>query len=567
MMPVVRPARLLLAALLCESALACADQPVGGPTVAVAPTLALPNGAVGVPVGAAVTYDASKGGTTFAVGGGALTYTITFSGATNGLTAQGGTVTGRPVAPGVTWATVIATDALGRTAGDRFAVVAFAPGLATPTLPVAPFRYTDAAVPLPAHFRATIDGTSVVSTDNTPADNAITDAGAALGRVLFYDMRLSARDGLSCAGCHSPFIGFSDTPRLSVGFAGGLTGRHSPSLTNARFYQRGHFFWDERAATLEAQVLRPIQDATEMGMTLEDLAAKLVATPYYPPLFAAAFGSREITSDRVSRALAQYVRSLVSTGSRYDRAFTAAGTPNFAATFTAQELEGERLFRTSGCAGCHATVAQVSDSVHDIGLDLVSTDTGTGRGAIKAPSLRNVAVRPRFMHDGRFTTLAQVIDFFDSGVQANPDLDARLRNADGTPRRLGLLATQKAALIAFLGTLTDSAFLTAPRFANPFGPAVITPVDTVPTPVLTGAVTIQATAYRPPTLTVARGTVIAWTNLDNARHSASFASTLVGATPIFTSGSQRLTMPTVPGTYPYQCAVHGAQMRGTVIVQ
>jgi cytochrome c peroxidase len=560
----MRSRPLLIAVLLCPlAAAACGDRTVAGPGGGAAPALASPNVAVGVTVGQPVSYDATLGGTAFTgSGGGPLQYRITFEGAANGLSASGATVVGQPLAPGVAWATIVAADALGRTASDRFAVVAFTPGLAAPTLPATPFRYADAAVPLPAHFRAIVDGTSALAADNTPPGNPVTDAGAALGRVLFYDPRLAANDGLSCAGCHSPLIGFSDTPQRSVGFAGGLTARHSPALVNARFYRRGRFFWDERAATLEDQVLRPIQDGTEMGMTLDNLLAKIAAAPYYPPLFAAAFGSQAVTSDRVSRALAQYVRSLVSTGSRYDQAFTAAGTPDFAAVFTAQELDGERLFRSAGCAGCHVTVVQVSDSVHNIGLDAASADTGAGRGAFKAPSLRNVGVRPRFMHDGRFTTLLQVVEFFDSGVQANPDLDPRLRAADGSPKRLGLTPAQRAAIVAYLNTLTDPAFLAAPRFANPFAPAAITP----PGP-SAAAVTMQATAYHPATLTVPRGTIVTWTNLDNARHSASFASALVGSTPIFTSGSQRLTMPATPGTYTYQCAVHGAAMRGTVIVQ
>jgi len=569
----MRPRFRLAAILLCTTAACDSADPVNTPPAGAGPVLASPNVAVGATVGQPVSYDASQGGTTFTgPGRGGLQYTITFEGAANGLSASGATVSGQPAATGVTWATIAATDAQGRTASDRFAIVAFAQGLATPTLPATPFHYTDADFPLPAHFLAANGGPSVISTDNTPPGNPTTDAGAALGRVLFYDMRLSANDGLSCGGCHSPFIGFSDTPQRSVGFAGGLTARHSPSLANARFYRRGRFFWDERAATLEDQVLRPIQDGTEMGMTLDNLVAKIAATPYYPPLFAAAFGSRTVTGDRVSRALAQYVRSLVSKDSRYDRAFAAGGPPNFAAVFTAQEIEGERLFRASGCAGCHVTVAQVGDSVHNIGLDAVSADTGAGRGAFKAPSLRNVAVLPRFMHDGRFTTLDQVVAFYDSGVQPNPDLDRRLRNPDGSPRRLGLTATQRAALVAFLRTLTDSTFLTAPRFANPFAPAATTPVPppTVPPgspPSPTASVTIQATAYHPAAITVAPGTVITWTNLDNARHSASFASAAIGSTPIFTSGSQRLTMPTTPGTYAYQCSVHGAAMSGTVTVQ
>jgi plastocyanin len=204
----------------------------------------------------------------------------------------------------------------------------------------------------------------------------------------------------------------------------------------------------------------------------------------------------------------------------------------------------------------------VSDSVHNIGLDAVSADTGAGRGAFKAPSLRNVAVRPRFMHDGRFTSLDNVVAFYNAGVQPNPGLDPRLRAPDGSPRRLGLTAAQRAALVAFLNTLTDPEFLNAPRFASPFAPAAAAPA----TPPAT-TVTMQATAYHPATLTVPRGAVVTWTNLDNARHSAGFASALAGATPVFTSGSRQLAMPATPGTYTYQCAVHGAAMSGTVIVQ
>lgn len=566
--PMVMSSRFLLLLLLSSTAIGCGDHPVevvttGGPP----PTVVSPNVVVSTTLGVPVTYDASKGGAVFAAAvSGALRYSLAFLGASNGLTATGANVRGTPTATGVTRVVLTATDSIGRVASDTFAIVTFAANLPTPTLPVASYRYADAEVPLPAHFRALLDGVTALATDNTPLDNAITDAGATLGRVLFYDPRISGNDGLACAGCHSPFIGFSDTPQRSVGFAGGFTGRHSPSLVNARFYRRGRFFWDERASTLEAQVLRPIQDATEMGMPIDDLIAKLVATPYYSPLFASAFGTSNVTSDRIARALAQYVRSLSSTGSRYDRAFSADGSPNFAATFTAQEIEGEALFRSSGCAACHTTVAHVSDSVHNIGLDAVTSDSGAGRGAFKAPSLRNVGVRPRFMHDGRFTTLAQVIDFLDAGVQPNVDLDARLKAPDGTPKRLGLSATQKASLLAFLHTLTDSAFLSAPRFANPFAPSVV-PIVPLPPATATAAVTIQSTAYHPATITVPAGTIVTWTNLDNTRHSASFTSALVGSTPTFSSGTERLTMPAVAGVYPYHCVVHGTAMSGTVIVQ
>ena len=140
------------------------------------------------------------------------------------------------------------------------------------------------------------------------------------------------------------------------------------------------------------------------------------------------------------------------------------------------------------------------------------------------------------MHDGRFTTLAQVIDFLDAGVQPNVDLDARLKAPDGTPKRLGLSAIQKASLLAFLHTLTDSAFRSAPRFANPFAPSVV-PIVPLPPVTATSAVTIQSTACHPATITVSAGTIATWTNLDNTRHSATFTSALVGSTPTFSPGS------------------------------
>lgn len=300
--------------------------------------------------------------------------------------------------------------------------------------------------------------------DNTPVSNPVTDAGATLGRVLFYDLQLSANDRISCSSCHVQAFGFADTARLSRGFAGGLTKRHSMALANARFYANGRFFWDERAGTLEAQVLMPVQDKVEMGMTLPALETKLAATAYYAPLFQAAFGTPEVTSDRVSRALAQFVRSLVSSDARFDRG------PDVA--MNAQEREGLRLFNgQAGCSRCHVGPALASDGTHNTGLDATSADSGAGRGRFKVPSLRNVAIRAPYMHDGRFTTLAQVVEHYNGGVKDNPALDQRLRGRGGaSPRPLGLSSTQKEALVAYMHTLTDTTFLNAPQFADPFVP-------------------------------------------------------------------------------------------------
>lgn len=348
-----------------------------------------------------------------------------------------------------------------------------------PTLPATAFDYAGPATTgLPAHL-ANLQGPGGLRADNTPAGNPITNAGATLGRVLFYDKRLSANDTVSCGSCHQQARGFSDPARLSVGFAGGLTARHAMGLVDAKFYARGRFFWDERAATLEDQVLQPIQNATEMGMALPALEAKLAALPYYPALFQAAFGSPAVTSDRISKALAQFIRAMVSTQSKYDRAFQG-GPPNFPAVFTTQELHGLQLFaggsvapgRTLRCDACHGTPAQIAAQPENNGLDAVVTDAGAGGGRFKVPSLRNVALRAPYMHDGRFATLDEVIEHYSTGVKDSPNLSPQLRTPPGPNGgqavRFNLSAEEKAALRAFLETLTDTAIGSDPKFSDPF---------------------------------------------------------------------------------------------------
>lgn len=477
--------RVWVAAGLCVVASACAgDSPTQSTVPVVTPpvttpttntdaiTVLSPNAPQAAMVGVPFRYDASKGGATFSdprkTG---LTYTVQFSGTANGLTAVGCEVGGVPAAPGLQTLTVTARDTTGRTASQQFTVVVFSADLTTPTLPVSVLAYSDARVPVPRHFtqNAGGGGGSAVGADNTPANNAITDAGATLGRVLFYDRRLSSNDRVSCASCHQQAFAFSDSARLSRGFQGGLTGRHSMGLANARYYIGGRFFWDERAASLEAQVLQPIQDVTEMGLTLEQLQTKLSVTSYYPDLFQAAFGTRDITTERVALALSQFVRALSSTDSKFDRAFGPNGVPNFEGSFTAQELLGQQLYNgRAGCARCHGTNAHISDAVHNTGLDATITDQGAGNGRFKSPSLRNVEVRAPYMHDGRFTSLEQVVDFYDRGVQANPGLDQRLRGPNGQPLRLNLTTAERDGLVAFLKTFTDRTFLADPRLSSPF---------------------------------------------------------------------------------------------------
>lgn len=463
---------LVLALLLAGSG--CASDASGPPGPAAGTAVALPNANQAVIAGQPFSYDAGGANSVFSdPRHGGLTYTVAFSPAPNGLVASGSLISGVIGQPGITKVTITATDTGGAKASNSFRVVAFAAGLTVPALPATSFVYSDAGVPRPGHFLAGPGNPSPA--DNTPADNRITDAGATLGRVLFYDTRLSANDHVACGSCHLQSHGFSDTARVSTGFLGGHTARHSMGLSNARYYQRGRFFWDERAVTLEDQALRPIQDATEMGMNLDDLEAKLALVPYYPALFQAAFGTPQVTRDRISRAIAQFVRSLTSTHSRYDQAFASGPPPNFAGVLTAQELEGLVLFggsglpgQTVGCDRCHGTIVQIMPGPRNNGLEEFTTDAGAGNGQFKAPSLRNVAVRAPYMHDGRFTSLQQVVVFYNAGVQPNANLDQALRTPGGQPVRFNLSAAQLDALVAFLGTLTDSTFLADPRLADPF---------------------------------------------------------------------------------------------------
>lgn len=330
---------------------------------------------------------------------------------------------------------------------------------------------------LPVHFILPVPGfENVFDTDNTSVENPLTNEGAALGRVLFYDRNLSLNRRVSCASCHKQQNGFSDPDRFSRGFLGERTDRHSPGLTQARYYQRGRFFWDERAASLEDQVLQPIENEVEMGLSLSELVLRLQDLPHYPPLFEQAFGSEEINADRIAKSMAQFIRAMVSYESPFDLAFSGNLEPDFSEALSEEELRGLGLFRGQPgingkairCDACHLSVAHISRQPENIGLDANLGDDGAGDGAFKAPSLRNVAVRAPFMHDGRFDTLEEVIEHYNSGIQDHPSLNRFLRDEEGQPLRLNFTAEEKSSLVSFLRTLTDENFLDNPLFSNPF---------------------------------------------------------------------------------------------------
>lgn len=353
-------------------------------------------------------------------------------------------------------------------------------------LPEQPFNY--AHMELPYHYISAVANEA----DNTPEENEITDMGATLGRVLFYDRNLSVDNTISCASCHKQELAFSDDATFSAGIGGQLTQRNSMTIMNSRFYENGHFFWDERASTLEEQALIPIQDHTEMGIDLEDLEIKLRQLTYYPLLFQKAFGSTEVTSEKIALALSQFMRSVVSVNSRFDVGFAAAGfpedeeqMPDFP-NFTDQENLGMDIFyrgRNGGtCLYCHGSPQHVNDEAKNNGLALNYTDQGKGaitgnpadRALFKVPSLRNIAKTAPYMHDGRFATLIEVVNHYSEGVQDHPNLNFRLKTLDdgavGTAEVLQLRLTQeeKEALVAFLHTLTDEVVLTDEKYSDPF---------------------------------------------------------------------------------------------------
>jgi len=344
-------------------------------------------------------------------------------------------------------------------------------------LPETPFNY--AAQPLPAFFNDQF----IKIQWNAPAQNPITDWGATLGRVLFYDTRLSLNQSTSCASCHKQEFGFADTARLSSGFQGGKTKRHSMSLTNAGYYVNGRYFWDERAATLEEQVLHPIVDPVEMGLSMEQLMIRLSASDYYADLFERAFGSAGISPERTAQALAQFVRSMISFRSRYDvgRAMVNDRKDPFP-NFTYDENLGKTIFmehKKVNCSSCHITDAFILDNPRNNGLHAENTDAGIfihtqqagDQGKFKSPSLKNVGLRKYFMHDASKQGLQSVIMHYNVGMQANPNLDSHLFDiSTQSPAQMDLTLEEINALQAFLLTLTDKEFIHDEKFSSPFKP-------------------------------------------------------------------------------------------------
>ena len=322
-----------------------------------------------------------------------------------------------------------------------------------------------------------------------PADNPMTVEGVALGRMLFYEKKLSGDNSISCGSCHQQSRAFTDEARFSKGIDGIEGTKNAMSIVNMLWTKR--FFWDGRSTSLEEQAKVPIEDPVEMHESLGDAVAKLQSDADYPELFLRAFGSDTITVENMVKSIAQFERTLISSNSKFDRHLREEYEA------TEEELRGIQLFYThpvagqlrgGNCGDCHLGFLaggspEGFEGFHNNGLDTdenlepgLESVTGNDfdRGKFKAPSLRNIALTAPFMHDGRFNTLEEVLDHYNEHIQGSVTLDVLIKEASNEevipnePVKLHLTEQEKSDIIAFLHMLTDIDFVTNENFSDPF---------------------------------------------------------------------------------------------------
>lgn len=295
--------------------------------------------------------------------------------------------------------------------------------------------------------------------------NPRTKAGVQLGRMLFYETKLSRTNDLSCASCHDQELAFSDNNPVSFGVDDLQGTRQAMTLFNLAFTQNG-FFWDGRAEILRHQSLLPIQDSVELDETLENVISKLNNEEMYLDQFDLAFGNNQITEEKMGLALEQFLTSIVSDNSRFDQ-FNRGEIQ-----LTSSEMEGARLFQRAGCDNCHGGFnfndtrflnngLDFEDEMKDLGRELV-TGRPIDRGQFKVPSLRNIATSAPYMHDGRFSTLEEVMDHYSKGVKDTNTTAGEVRGG------FDMTNQERSDIVEFLHTLTDNEYLTNPDYASPF---------------------------------------------------------------------------------------------------
>jgi cytochrome c peroxidase len=324
--------------------------------------------------------------------------------------------------------------------------------------------------------------------ERIPEDNPITSKGFELGRMLFYEKKLSGDNSMSCASCHQQNKAFTDGSAFSAGIDGQKGEVSSMSLVNLLWAE--HFTWNGNKQTLEAQSVEPVKNPIELHDDFENVIQKLEDAGYNK-LFQEAFEANQITEDLVGKALAQFQRSLISSNSKYDQYLRGEYEP------TSSERRGEQLFfthpipgqlRGGNCGDCHLgplTSGAIDgfQGFHNNGLDSdenleeglqAVTGDAADKGRFKTPSLRNIALTAPYMHDGRFETLREVIEHYDNGIHQSSTLDVLIieggneNQAPGERPQLFLTEKEKEDILAFLQMLTDEKFINNPQFSNPF---------------------------------------------------------------------------------------------------
>lgn len=298
--------------------------------------------------------------------------------------------------------------------------------------------------------------------------NPPTQAGFELGRKLFYDPMLSRDNTISCGSCHIQYSAFTHHGhRTSHGIDGLLGKRNAPAVQNMAWSTS--FFWDGGVPLLDLVPINPISNPVEMDEKPANVLDKLRKHSQYPSLFKKAFGSEEITTARFLQAMSQFMASLVSANSRYDKYVRKEAGGDL----SDMELAGLSVFKEK-CAGCHKGDLFTDNSFRNNGLTAdFSFDGGrytaslidSDLGKFKVPSLRNVDKTAPYMHDGSFYTLEAVLEHYAGGVAASPTLDPLLRRPNGSTG-LALTADEQKNIIAFLKALTDEDFLRDPRFSE-----------------------------------------------------------------------------------------------------
>jgi cytochrome c peroxidase len=315
-----------------------------------------------------------------------------------------------------------------------------------------------------------------------PDDNPLTKEGVELGRFLFYEKRLSGDNTMSCATCHMPQNGFSDANQFSVGIDGIAGTRQSMALVNLGW--ENFFFWDGRASSLEEQILEPVPNPIEMHQSWKDAVSKLNADVKYRNRFFRAFNEEGIDSIKVTKAIAQFLRTLVSGESKYDVMYKYENSmtlnsneQSVLGTIDPEEWAGYDLFKSlngADCFHCHnGPLMQVKkfsnnglmpNSINDLGRAHV-TNNPEDNYKFKVPTLRNIALTAPYMHDGRFATLDEVIEHYSSGIHMSPTIDPLIEF--GSQGGVQLDAQEKYLLKKFLLTLTDNNFINNPNFKDP----------------------------------------------------------------------------------------------------